>query len=586
MARRRLRILPQYGVERPGISSTPLSRRKIRISSAEHSAARSGKIAPSSSFPTKAAASGREFPARLVCSAHAGGTDGRLFGGHGPSLAASPISLRPSALDGRSGCDSALGLAQGGIDNAYVSGNYSSQIHCRGPRYSPQTSSPHIARIRLHRILLRFVPAANRPDGVSYQAVPVEPDTPGSIHVRFDHHINDHQNFSFYYYFTDDTQFSAFYDFQASGANIPGFRRNRRFALSAVQSQPHLDNQQLSHQRSPLHLHARRAVDLSASANHERGAVIMRLAGGRKQFVLTEPRIPRLHRHVASREPAPSTASPRDFPRTTPEFPSLASPAASLSATVGKANLPQVGNSFMWTDNLTWVKGNHTSKFGADVRRSRFDQTLYYNVSGQYTFNSSHGRILFSSTTTIPAIFSAWTTVTRKARRSEKTFATPVLYLFAQDSWKVKPNSHLNYGLRWEFDTPLTDALHHVQTFRPGQNSTVYPCVLTPTEQANLGGSDCTSAGVQPTGLVVPGDQGVPAGLTQTYYKAFAPRVGLAWSPSRERRIPRQSFWHPTARPAFAPVWACSTTRWSSWCSNSSVPSPPSAAALSSLQPS
>ncbi len=34
-----------------------------------------------------------------------------------------------------------------------------------------------------------------------------------------------------------------------------------------------------------------------------------------------------------------------------------------------------------------------------------------------------------------------------------------------------------------------------------------------------------------PLGLVFPGDQGVPRGLTSTYYKAFAPRIGLAWSP-------------------------------------------------------
>jgi hypothetical protein len=31
--------------------------------------------------------------------------------------------------------------------------------------------------------------------------------------------------------------------------------------------------------------------------------------------------------------------------------------------------------------------------------------------------------------------------------------------------------------------------------------------------------------------LLVPGDKGVPAGLTSTYYNAFAPRIGLAWSP-------------------------------------------------------
>ena len=43
----------------------------------------------------------------------------------------------------------------------------------------------------------------------------------------------------------------------------------------------------------------------------------------------------------------------------------------------------------------------------------------------------------------------------------------------------------------------------------------------------------CDNTGVFPTGLVVPGDKGVPAGLTQTYYKAFAPRIGIAWSPGK-----------------------------------------------------
>jgi len=47
-----------------------------------------------------------------------------------------------------------------------------------------------------------------------------------------------------------------------------------------------------------------------------------------------------------------------------------------------------------------------------------------------------------------------------------------------------------------------------------------------------LGTTDCAAAGVVPTGLVVAGDKGVPVGLTSTYYKSIAPRIGLAWSPS------------------------------------------------------
>src|SRR6266852_5885992 len=108
------------------------------------------------------------------------------------------------------------------------------------------------------------------------------------------------------------------------------------------------------------------------------------------------------------------------------------------------------------------------------------------------------------------------------------------LYLFAQDSWKVRPNLTLNYGLRWELNTPIADIGKHVQTFRPGQVSTVYPCLDT----AN---TDCTS--MTPVGLVVPGDAGVPNGLTQTYYKAFAPRIGISWSPGTSGKTSIRAGW-------------------------------------------
>ncbi|HEX6804390.1 MAG TPA: hypothetical protein VF133_11980, partial [Terriglobales bacterium] len=48
---------------------------------------------------------------------------------------------------------------------------------------------------------------------------------------------------------------------------------------------------------------------------------------------------------------------------------------------------------------------------------------------------------------------------------------------------------------------------------------------------------------ITPVGLLVPGDAGVPNGLTQTYYKAFAPRIGLAWSPGSSGKTSIRTGW-------------------------------------------
>src|SRR5207344_1018891 len=69
---------------------------------------------------------------------------------------------------------------------------------------------------------------------------------------------------------------------------------------------------------------------------------------------------------------------------------------------------------------------------------------------------------------------------------------------------------------------------------RPGQSTQVFPCLDT-------GANDCASQ--FPTGLVVPGDKGVPNGLTQSYYKAFAPRFGLSWSPGKSGKTSIRAGW-------------------------------------------
>jgi hypothetical protein len=199
----------------------------------------------------------------------------------------------------------------------------------------------------------------------------------------------------------------------------------------------------------------------------------------------------------------------------------------------GEGELPQVGNSFQWSDNITKVVGNHSIKFGGDVRRQRFDQTLYFDVNGEFfvdetSTNTTNGDTAFSDYMLgLPGSYGQGSAQVENVRSS-------ALYLFAQDSWKIKRNVTLNYGLRWELNTPIADVSKHVQTFRPGETSTVYPCKDTVN-------TDCSS--MTPVGLLVPGDAGVPNGLTQTYYKAFAPRIGLAWSPGSSGKTSIRTGW-------------------------------------------
>jgi hypothetical protein len=199
--------------------------------------------------------------------------------------------------------------------------------------------------------------------------------------------------------------------------------------------------------------------------------------------------------------------------------------------------LPQIGNTFQLSDNYSKIIGNHSLKFGADTRYQKFDQLLYFDINGDLSFLSSTsspvGNDLGYSDAYPDYLLGIGNSFFQGSAQHELVRSTSI-YLFAQDSWKIKPSLTVNYGLRWEMNTPLTDVGKKVQTFRPGQTSTVFPCTLPSTSPLFVAGSvtDCNTAGVTPVGLVFPGDKGVPSALTNTYYKGFAPRLGLNWSPS------------------------------------------------------
>ncbi|MEK6304409.1 MAG: carboxypeptidase regulatory-like domain-containing protein [Acidobacteriota bacterium] len=147
-------------------------------------------------------------------------------------------------------------------------------------------------------------------------------------------------------------------------------------------------------------------------------------------------------------------------------------------------------------DSLGWVRGNHSLKFGEEVRFIR----LYTDRLGGTTYSYSNlssflantaSSIQYNGDVSAPSPFNNGATGNRFAKQGYYIF-------YAQDEWKVRPNLTFNYGLRYEYYSPLREDKNRQVVF------------------------DINA------GAILPSDT--------TVYKAlktnFAPRLSLAWSPN------------------------------------------------------
>jgi hypothetical protein len=438
-------------------------------------------------------------------------------------------------LDGRAGCDTALGLPPNGIANLppdLTSGTATidwSQVFPNNAIPAP-CQDPVAANL-----LQQFVPTANIGSNQN-QVVPVGTDNANQFTARFDHRINDHQSFTAYYYFNDGHELQPYNNFEASGASVPGFGNynNLRFQQWNLTHTWTINNSLVNE----AHFTYMREGELGFLKNQRTNPVTSSCTGATATtYCFTGTSDSSAIQGNAALANGASLGITPGLPSNVTGVPYVSISGGASFGNNWEGFLPQVGNSFQWSDGLTWVKGTHTFKFGVDIRRARFDQFYYFDVNGYYTFNNSGPNAIVPGDGDQYAEFLLGlsdTYVQGSGQREDiRSFA---IYPFVQDSWKIKHDLTLNYGLRWEFTPPAVDISGHVETFRPGQNSTVYPCGIGNStaywQSLGVGSPTCANTGAQPTGLVVPGDPGVPRGMTSTYYKAFAPRIGIAYSPS------------------------------------------------------
>lgn len=177
-------------------------------------------------------------------------------------------------------------------------------------------------------------------------------------------------------------------------------------------------------------------------------------------------------------------------------------------------SLLQVNSTYDLSDSVSRVWGAHTMKFGGRYIWYRVKQdpnlvangTFSFFGSGSQTTGNGYADFLLG----LPDFYS---------QQSSPTFYESAADgdLFAEDSFRIRPNLTLNYGVRWDYVTPWAEKYHQTTTFVLGAQSQTFPGA--------------------PLGYLVPGDRlpdghVIPAGIAPTPHDNFSPRIGLAYSPS------------------------------------------------------
>jgi hypothetical protein len=164
------------------------------------------------------------------------------------------------------------------------------------------------------------------------------------------------------------------------------------------------------------------------------------------------------------------------------------------SATNGRGQ-PYTPYTIGFIDSLSWIRGHHSMKFGGEYRMVR----LYTDRLGGTTYTFPNLNAFLANTpasvqylgdVSAPSPFTNGPGGVRLAKQA-------YYIAYAQDEWKVRPGLTVNYGLRYEYYSPLLEA-HDQQIFFSIENGILRPPTEEPYKTSKIN---------------------------------FGPRVALTWSP-------------------------------------------------------
>ncbi len=197
------------------------------------------------------------------------------------------------------------------------------------------------------------------------------------------------------------------------------------------------------------------------------------------------------------------------YPTQGPDFETIPVIQITGLSTLGNPQGPalRITNTYEIRDAVSYSRGRHDLKIGADLRRTQYGVVFGSNINGQFTFNGTLSKnALADFYLGLPASFAQGTIA--QFDLNGNTYEG-----YVQDNFRLLPNFTLNLGVRYTyagaFPTPSNQLF---AAYRAGLKSTIR--------------SDA------PVGLVYQGDPGVPSGTYNADRNNVAPRIGFAWDPT------------------------------------------------------
>lgn len=223
----------------------------------------------------------------------------------------------------------------------------------------------------------------------------------------------------------------------------------------------------------------------------------------------------------------------------------------------------QINNKYyQFVDNFSWVIGKHSLRMGGEYRYNQFPQIGNEFPRGQFYFNNQFTNTITPtgpSTATQGGGYVGGDFLLGDMNNSliavslvASDFRGSEWASYFDDTWRVTPRLTISMGLRWEVAQPLLDKLGrepNVQINQPVPNvANVQDASLHPV-YVRTGTGDFyqdiafrytsyynTPGAARPVGNLYPlqtvRDGRLGDRLINTNYRDFAPRIGIAWSPS------------------------------------------------------